>query len=87
MDGVDAFLANVYMDALKTKNNQVMTVIESDEFRRTLIPKPRPASELLATLVPPISSAQAGSEGHLLASEAWQVRRLLHLRMLPSFTY
>jgi hypothetical protein len=85
MDAWDGFLANIYMDALKTKDNAVRVVVEAPSFRRNILPKPRPTKELMATFVPPIRDALPDTEGHLIASDAWKVRIYTSYRLIILF--
>ena len=66
LDGIDVFLAEVYLNSLKTSDARVRTVVESPGLRRTQLPKPRPIHQLIASMRPMITSVPEGSEGHKL---------------------
>lgn len=72
LDGIDAFFADVYLASLKTPDARMRTVVESTAWRRTQLPKARPVHQLIASTRPLITGAKEGSEGHRVASQAWQ---------------
>lgn len=75
MDSADKFFADMFMESYKSKTGEVKFVGEPPQFKRARIPKPRPTREILATLVPDISSVdpKADVESYEIASEAWLV--------------
>ena len=70
LDGIDVFLAEVYLNSLKTHDGRVRTVVESPGLRRTQLPKPRPIHQLIASMRPMITSVPEGSEGHKLGTNS-----------------
>lgn len=75
MDGIDAFLADFYMESslVKGENNEYRAVVESPVFRRAKIPMPRSMDALLQSMHPEIYAAPAGSLGYALGASAWDV--------------
>ena len=68
LDGIDVFLAEVYLNSLKTHDARYRTVVESPGLRRTQLPKARPTHQLIASMRPMITSVPEGSEGHKLGT-------------------
>ena len=75
MDGIDAFLADFYMESslVKGENNEYRAVVESPVFRRAKIPMPRSMQALLQSMQPDIYAAPEGSLGYALGASAWDV--------------
>ena len=79
MDGIDAFLADFYMESSLVKpdgddpKNEYRAVIESSTHRRVHIPTARPMHQLLHSMQPNIYEAPAGTMGYDLGSAAWEV--------------
>lgn len=72
LDELDTFLATTMMEAFKSESGEFTEVIRLANFRKTLIPQPRPLKKLLQVITPDIYEAPLHSEGYKVGVEAWE---------------
>ena len=81
MDQFDGFLADLLMEGVKSSTGSVRGVMDMDDETpsrknrraRLRIPRPRSTRQLVRDVTPQIKSVASGTEGHRVASEAWEV--------------
>jgi hypothetical protein len=74
MDPVDKFFADCFMESFKHNDHEVSYHLEKEGNSRIRLPQPRPTRDLVASLIPNITSVSRteDTKAHLLGSEAWQ---------------
>ena len=72
-DRVDQWLADLYMESYKVKDETLTDIFHVDNPARSQLPQARPLQSLLDAMTCNITTAAPESAGYELGAQAWEV--------------